>query len=91
MKLFDWLFSAAVEKAKRRVKWVEGTELMCPRCHMTIAVAKRDTYVGDPKNSADWSVRHGHAFRSMRHCGLPLNSISANGTEKIFTPTGWVG
>jgi len=92
MRLLTWLlkFFEAPRAAPRRVKFVEGTEWLCPHCRATIAIARHDIYVYDVARSSDWDAKDVAFWTGRTHCGEHLHRYDSRGIL-IFTPTGWVG
>jgi hypothetical protein len=96
MKLIKWFLQffqpprAALPRSLARVKFLEGTEMQCPRCRTTLAIARRDIYHGSLKRSSDWDVRDA-GFWDHRHCGAHVMRYGAGACVLIMTPTGWVG
>lgn len=93
MRLIKWFlkFFQPTVKMPRRVKFLEGTEWLCPECEVTIAVARRDIHAGDVAKSSDWDIKNA-GFWTRTHCGEHLFHYDAGGRGiLIHTPTGWVG
>ena len=92
-KILQWFFNCigpSKREPARRVKFVEGTEWTCPKCHKVLTRAKRDIHYGDLANSADWTGQAVLGLPPIQHCGYATMRRRGNVTE-IHTPTGWVG
>jgi len=90
--VIEWflkLFQPTV-KQPRRVKFVEGTEWLCPDCGTTIAIANRDIHHWDVARSSDWDVKDS-GFWSRMHCGRHVFKYGDGGKVLLLSPTGWVG
>jgi len=95
MRFLNWVlsfFKPVEEKyiTFRRVKFVEGTNWICPTCRGVIGVAKQDICYGDPGVSSVWDIKNSGAFFSFQCCAQPAHR-SEEGRMQFFTPTGWVG
>ena len=93
MKFIKWFlqfFRSTSAPAPRGVKFVEGTEWLCPRCHTTLAIARHDIYNRVLMSSLDWEVKDS-GFWTFEHCDAHIMRYGADGHIVIMTPTGWVG
>lgn len=96
MKFLKWFLQffsaprAALPARMPRVKFLEGTEWICPTCEKTIAIARRDIRCGDRAMSSEWDVKD-QGFWKMSHCGVPAYRYTHEMQIQFFTPTGWVG
>ncbi|MDP3939631.1 MAG: hypothetical protein Q8R92_16060 [Deltaproteobacteria bacterium] len=92
MKLLEWLlkFFQPPRAAPRPVKFLEGTEWICPHCGTTLAIARRDIYHYDVARSSDWDVKD-FGFWFRKHCDAPAFKYGVDGRLLLLTPTGWVG
>lgn len=95
LKWFLGFFSAPRSKPRSgrgRVKFVEGTEMLCPVCDMAIAIARRDIHAGDVPRSSEWDIKDQKAFWDIKHCNHHLFDYEPGGRGTlVMTPTGWVG
>ena len=92
MKLLAWFaqFFKPVQRLPRRVKFVEGTEWICPDCKAVLATANHDIYSGDVARMSSWELTVPAWGIPATHCGV--STIRTNGHHhEIYTPTGWVG
>lgn len=86
------LWSPKVTEPKPQVKWVEGTQWICPVCRRLIATAKRDVCRYEKADAEAWQIHSTYAFFSMGKCCLTVRAARMNnGITEFFTPTGWVG
>lgn len=96
MKLLEWFLQffeaprAALPRTPRRVKFLEGTEWLCPTCEATIAIARCDIYHGELARSSKWEIKD-NGFWAMKHCGRYAPRFDELGRMQFLTPTGWVG
>lgn len=96
MKFLKWFLSffdaprAALPKIPRRVKFLEGTEWICPTCEKTLGVARCDIYHDGMKRSSEWDILDPGFWKQM-HCGRFAARFDELGRIQFFTPTGWVG
>lgn len=90
LKFFENPTTAPRDDRLARVKFLEGTEMLCPHCATTIAIARRDIYYGSVARSSDWDVKDS-GFWFQKHCGQHIFGYHPNGSRSIYTPTGWVG
>lgn len=97
MKLLEWFLQffsaprAALPATPKRVKFLEGTEWICPKCEATLGVARKDIYHGDLRRSSEWDIKD-LGFWTQSHCGEYAVRFSDDGHRILFlTPTGWVG
>lgn len=96
MKFLKWFLQffegprAALPKTPRRVKFLEGTEWICPTCEKTIAIARCDIYGYELARFSHWDVKD-PGFWTMTHCGAYAARFDELGRMQFFTPTGWVG
>lgn len=96
MKLLEWFLQffkgprAALPAGQPRVKFVEGTEWICPDCGTTIAIANRDIYLYDIHRSSDWDIKD-QGFWKREHCGRIAFKYGVGSHVQFLTPTGWVG
>lgn len=88
---FTWPdFDAYPARPEPRLKFLEGTEWLCPHCRTVLAVARRDIHSGDLKASSDWDIKDA-GFWVHRHCGRAVHRQGHLGQIEFFTPTGWHG